>query len=137
MTFIDANVFLHIAGRDRALGDACLAAVLDAQDQPTGACTDAEVLQEVLHVCRRRGRADAGFQVFDTVVSLGFAVLPITAETMVLARELAEQLPELSTRDAVHAASMQLAHVQNLLSFDRGFDAIAGILRRTPHMPES
>ncbi|GEM_PF-2937493 len=71
---------------------------------------DADV-QEVLHMCRRRGRHADGARLFDSIVALGFEVLPVTLETMQLARAIASDNAELSTRDAVHAGAMKLAGI--------------------------
>ena len=45
------------------------------------------------------------------------------------AKELMLGLPELSARDAVHAAVMRRHRVTRLLSFDAGFDRVIGIER--------
>lgn len=132
MLFVDANIFLHLVGRDDALRKRCRAGLDSALLRPNGAAIDAEVLQEVLHVCRRRGRNAEAAKLFDTIVALGFAVLPIELETMQLARALCGRHPGLSTRDAVHAAAIQRADIREILSFDRGFDAVPGLVRREP-----
>jgi predicted nucleic acid-binding protein len=39
-------------------------------------------------------------------------------------------VPELSARDALHVAVMQRHGIGEILTFDRGFDAIPGLRRR-------
>ncbi|MGI8902252.1 MAG: type II toxin-antitoxin system VapC family toxin [Solirubrobacteraceae bacterium] len=45
------------------------------------------------------------------------------ATTLILART------QLSARDALHVAVMQRHRIAEILTFDRGFDAVPGIIR--------
>jgi hypothetical protein len=71
------------------------------------ACTDAEVLQEILHRYRSLKLPEIGFKVFDGVTDLGIQILPITEGSLREARALLEDNPSLSTRNGVHLGVMR------------------------------
>ena len=57
---------------------------------------------------------------------------PVHAEDVTLAAELADQHPEVSTRDLVHAAMMGRLGTDHIISADTGFDRLEGIDRPDP-----
>lgn len=91
--------------------------------------SDAEVLQEILHRYVALRRRDAIQPAFDALLGVVDELFPITVETVTLAREVVLGSPDLSARDAVHVAVMRQHGVEEILSFDRGFDAAPGIRR--------
>jgi predicted nucleic acid-binding protein len=93
------------------------------------ACTDAEVLQEILHRYRSLKIPDVGFQLFDAVAQLGIPILAVTDRSLREARTLLEQYPSLSTRDGVHLGVMQEHGIEEVLSYDRGFSQVSWVKR--------
>ncbi len=91
--------------------------------------SDAEVLQEILHRYVAIDRRDAIQPAFDALLGVVDQVLPITAKTLHGARDIVLGSPALSARDALHAAVMRQHDIQEILSFDRGFDDVPGIRR--------
>lgn len=91
--------------------------------------SDAEALQEILHRYVAIRRRDAIQPAFDTLLGVVDEMFPITVETVTLAREVVLGSPDLSARDAIHVAVMRQHGVEEILSFDRGFDAAPGIRR--------
>lgn len=91
--------------------------------------SDVEVLQEILHRYVAIDRRDAIQPAFDALLGVVDQVLPITLETLHGARDIALGSPALSARDALHVAVMRQHDIQEILSFDRGFDDIPGIRR--------
>ena len=91
--------------------------------------SDAEVLQEILHRYVAIGRRDAIQPTFEALLSVVDDVLPVTIETLQRARDLVLGSATLSARDAVHVAVMQQYGVEEILSFDRGFDGVPGVRR--------
>ena len=91
--------------------------------------SDAEVLQEILHRYVAIGRRDAVQPAFEALLSVVDEVLPVTIETVLRARDLVLGSAALSARDAVHVAVMQQHGVEEILSFDRGFDGVPGVRR--------
>jgi predicted nucleic acid-binding protein len=132
--FLDANIALYAAGAPHALKEPCLQ-ILRAVARTRGLfVTDAEVLQEVLHVSRRGTRSATGRSAFSYFLqAMGDDVLPITAADIAVAAELAEEPgTRADTRDLVHAAVMQRNGIERIVSADRGFDRLPGVTRLDP-----
>jgi uncharacterized protein len=133
MILVDANVFMYAAGAESPQRAACQALVrsLGAGRGPR-VCTNAEVLQEVLHRYRSIGRADVGFGVFDGILDLAIPILAVTEEDLAHTRGFLEEHSELSTRDAVHLGVMRTHGISEIYSYDRGFDRVSWLRRLEP-----
>jgi hypothetical protein len=130
---VDANVFMYAAGkpsRQRAPSRRWLESVV--RGERSDACTDAEVLQEILHRYRAIGVPDTGFRLFDSIVSLGIPVLPVTEADLRTARTVLAEHPHLSTRDGVHLGVMRQHGIHDIVSYDRGFSSVPWIARLEP-----
>jgi predicted nucleic acid-binding protein len=91
--------------------------------------SDAEVLQDILHRYTAIARRDAIQPAFEARFGVVDEVFPITVEAVKRAREIVLGFPDLSARDAIHVSIMEQHGVQEILSFDRGFDAVSLIRR--------
>lgn len=91
--------------------------------------TDAEVLQEILHRYHAIGRRDAIQPAYETLLGVVDEVLPIDLPTVQRAKEIVLSSKALSARDAIHVAAMEAHGVRRILTFDAGFEEIAGIER--------
>lgn len=91
--------------------------------------TDAEVLQEILHRYVAIDRRDAIQPAFDALLEIVDEVLPVTAADVGRAKAIVLGQRRLSARDAIHAAVMEAAEIARVMSFDRGFDSIPGLVR--------
>ena len=129
MIFVDANVPMYLIGGEHPHK-------VDAQrmlERLTGErrrlVTSSEVLQEIMHryvSADRRDWIEHAFNALRAVVDEVFAVEQadvLAAKDLVLAYQL------LSARDAVHVAVMRRRQITEILSFDSGFDEVAGIKR--------
>lgn len=92
-------------------------------------CTDAEVLQEILHRYTAIRRPEAIDPAFESVMGVVDVVYPIERTDVERARRLLKTTPSLAARDALHLAVMQGRDIGRILSFDTGFDGIPGIVR--------
>jgi uncharacterized protein len=90
---------------------------------------DAEVLQEILHRYAAIDRRDAIQPAFDALLGVVDEVFPVDRAAVERAREIVLGRKELSARDAIHLATMQVHGVKRILSFDRGFDGFPGVTR--------
>lgn len=133
MILIDANIFMYAAGRQSPQRPACQA-FLRRQLEPEQpeVCTDAEVLQEVLHRYKALGSEEVGFGLVDSITRLPIPVLSIAEPDVVEARRLMERFPDLSARDAVHLGVMHQHGIERILSYDRGFDQVSWARREEP-----
>jgi hypothetical protein len=91
--------------------------------------TDAEVLQEILHRYVSINRRDAIQPAFDVLLAMVDDVLKIDRNTMERAKQIVLGYARLSARDAVHLAVMEQNGIEQILSFDSGFDSFPKITR--------
>jgi uncharacterized protein len=129
--FIDSNVPMYVVGGEHPHK-------LDAQrtlerlvGEGRRLVTSSEVFQEILHryiSTDRRNKIEPAFATLRGVVD---DVLAVQEADVFAAKDLIHAHPRLSARDAVHAAVMRRHQIAEIVSFDRGFDALAGV-RRLP-----
>jgi predicted nucleic acid-binding protein len=131
--FIDANVPLYAAGRAHRLKSPCVEILGLVADHPEALLTDAEVLQEILHRYLAPERWAAGQAVLAAFAALmAGRTVPVTAEDVVAAGRLAVQAPGVGSRNLVHASVMNRVGCKRVVSADRDFDRIPGLIRLDP-----
>jgi len=91
--------------------------------------TDAEVLQEILHRYVAINRLDAIQPAFDALLKVVDDVLPVDRAVVERAKQIVLSYQRLSARDAVHLAVMERHGIEQILTFDSGFDGFPGIIR--------
>lgn len=96
------------------------------------AVIDAGTLQEILHRYRASGRWKQGRRLFDLTRRIFPLVVPIMVDVLDHARGLMDERPTLWARDAVHAAVVRVHGLDAICSYDRDFDAVAGLRRIEP-----
>ncbi len=129
MILVDSNIPMYLVGSphpNKAAARQLLeAAVADGEVL----CTDVEVLQEILHRYVAIDRRDAIEPAFDALLRVVDVVFPIELADAQRARRLVATSPGLSARDALHVAVMQGRDIGRIMSFDRRFDGVPGIIR--------
>lgn len=129
MILIDSNIPMYLVGAahpHKADAQRALVRLIEANERLV---TDAEVLQEILHRYTTSRRRDAIQPAFDALLAVVDEVFPVNAATVEKAKHFALASPSLSARDALHLAVMEQHGIQRILSFDRDFDQIPGIVR--------
>ena len=91
--------------------------------------TDAEVLQEILHRYVSINRRESIQPAFDALLRIADEVLAVERATLERAKTIVMGHRDLSARDAVHLAVMEQHGIEEILSFDSGFDDYPGITR--------
>jgi len=91
--------------------------------------TDAEVLQEILHRFVAIDRRDAIQPAFDALLGIVDQVLAVDGTAAERAKEIVLGHRQLSARDAVHLAVMEQHGIEQILSFNSGFDGFPGVTR--------
>jgi uncharacterized protein len=129
VTFVDSNIPMYLVGGDhRHKADAQrLLERLIGEGQRL--VTDAEVLQEILHRYTALNRHDSIQPAFDAILAVVDEVLPIDKSTVIKAKEIALGRHRISAREAVHLAIMNQHGIEQILSFDSGFDEFPSITR--------
>ena len=129
MIFIDTNIPMYLIGADQALQQRARTQIEDAIAMGDVLCTDAEVLQEILHRYLAIRRPEFIDPAFATLLGVVDVVYPIEREDVERGRRVVRTTDRLSARDALHIAVMQRHDVDRVMSFDAGFDGIPGIER--------
>ena len=91
--------------------------------------TDAEVLQEILHRYVAIDRRDAIQPAFDALLGVVDQVLPVDLSVAQRAKQIVLGHRQVSARDAVHLAVMEHHGIEQILTFDSGFDGFPGVTR--------
>lgn len=91
--------------------------------------TDAEVFQEILHRYVAIDRRDAIQPCFELLLEVVDEVLPVGLDIVLRAREIVLGHTEITARDAIHVAVMQTHGIAEIMSFDRHFDGLPGVIR--------
>jgi predicted nucleic acid-binding protein len=132
MLLVDANIFMYAAGAEHPHKAPSIRLLREIASGSLEGVIDAEILQEILHRYRAIRRWDQGKQVFDLARRIVPFVLPVTAEILDQTREIMDNYPELSARDALHTAAAWTHGIRRIASFDGDFDDIGGIERLVP-----
>ena len=128
MIFLDANIPMYLAGGIHANQVVARQLLERAVADTEVLVTDAEVLQEILHRYSAIDRRHLINEAMDTILGLVDQVFPIERADVELARDIILGA-RLSARDAIHVAVMRRRGVDRIMSFDRGFDRVPGIVR--------
>jgi predicted nucleic acid-binding protein len=128
---VDSNVPMYLVGAEHPNKGRAQAVLEAAVARNERLVTDAEVLQEILHRYVAIGRRDAIQPAFESLLGVVDDVLPITLAETLRAREVVLADFGLSARDAIHIAVMERHGIDELMSFDSGFDIYPGVARRS------
>lgn len=129
--FIDSNLPMYVAGRDHPLREPARRLLEQVRSGELEGCTSTEVLQEILYRYSALKRFDLARQVYELFVLLCPVVYPVTLADTDRAKELVCSAAGIGVRDAIHAAVMLNNGIQDIATFDAGFDLIRQV-RRLP-----
>lgn len=129
MIFVDSNIPMYLIGVEhpnKSLARAALERLLTSGERLV---TSAEVMQEILHRYAAIGRKEHVQPALEALLEVVDEVFPIDQVDVLAARDLLLGAGTISARDALHVAVMRRRKVARILSFDRGFDGVAGVAR--------
>ena len=130
MIFLDSNVPMYLVGAEHPNKARCLVLLERVVREREVLVCDAEVFQEILHRYHAIRRPEAIPAAWRALSDLVDEVFPVEMEDVERARALlAEELPALSARDALHVSIMRRHGVSEVLSFDAGFDRVRDVAR--------
>jgi len=127
--FVDANVPMYLLGRDHPHKVDAQSMVERLAGERRRLVTSSEVFQEILHRFISTDRRDKIEPAFETLRAIVDQVLAVESADVFVAKDLVHAHPKMSSRDAVHIAVMRRQQIKEILSFDGGFDVVAGITR--------
>ena len=129
MVFVDSTVPMYLVGAAHPNKVDAQRRLEQLVSDRVRLVTDAEVMNEILHryvALERRGYVQAAF---DALLGVVDEVLPVDRAAVEGAKQVALQYPGLSVRVAMHVAVMQRHGIEQVLSFDPGFERVPRILR--------
>jgi len=132
--FLDTNILMYAIGRDHPYKAPCIRILELIEDEAISVVSNVEVLQEILHRYRSLREYEIASSAFLHFKALCDEILPVGEVDMDLAFRILEGAPEISVRDAVHAATMLNCGLEKILSADAHFDRIDGIVRIDPRI---
>jgi uncharacterized protein len=127
--FVDSNVPMYLVGASHPHKADAQRLLEECVADEERLVTDAEVLQEILHRYAAIGRRDGIGPAFESLLAVVDEVFPIELADVERARDVLLANPQLSARDAIHAAVMERREISTILTFDRGFEALPGVKR--------
>ncbi len=130
--FVDTAIIMYAAGAEHPLRNPCQRLLARIADQRLEAVTSAEVIQEILHRFSALRRPDMGAAMARDALDLFAPVLPVTDAVMRRMPDLVGRYTTLAARDLVHVATCLEEGIREIVSPDRGFDAVSEIRRITP-----
>jgi uncharacterized protein len=127
--FVDANVPMYLIGRDHPHKVDAQQLLERLAGERKRLATSSEVFQEILHrylSIDRRDKIEPAFELLRLIVD---EVLAVDEADVFAAKDIVHAHEALSARDALHAAVMRRRQITEIVSFDRGFDAVGGVRR--------
>jgi hypothetical protein len=128
--FLDSNIPMYLIGADHPHKLDAQRALERLVGERRRLVTSSEVFQEILHRYVATGRRERIEPAFDALSGVVDEVLAVERADVFAAKDLLHAHEHLSARDALHAAVMRRHAITEILSFDHGFDVLAGIARQ-------
>jgi uncharacterized protein len=130
--FLDANLIMYSSGVPHPLRVPCKSILEKIKNGTLQVVSNTEVLQEILYRYFSIRKKALGELAYTAIIDLCEVILPVTLQETDRALELLKQYPQITSRDAIHAASMLNNGIEEILSTDPHFDLIPGIRRIDP-----
>lgn len=129
MIFVDSNIPMYLVGAAHPNKDIARSLLEQCITRGERLVADAEVLQEILHRYVAIHRRDAIQPAFDALMGVVDHVYPVDVSDMQRAKSILLGVTAISARDAVHLAIMQRYAIEQILTFDTGFDRVGSVTR--------
>ena len=129
MILVDSNIPMFLVGAPHAHKSDARRLLEKVVSERQSLVTDAEVLQEILHRYAAIDRRDAIQPAFDALMGIVDRVLAVDRSIAERAKQIVLGYRQLSARDAVHIAVMEHHGIEQIMTFDSGFDGFPGITR--------
>jgi uncharacterized protein len=126
---VDSNIPMYLVGAPHAHKSDARRLLEKVVSERQSLATDAEVLQEILHRYVAINRRDAIQPAFDALIGIVDQVLAVDRSIAERAKQIVLGYRRLSARDAVHIAVMEHHGIEQIMTFDSGFDGFPGITR--------
>jgi predicted nucleic acid-binding protein len=134
VALLDVNVPMYAAGQAHPYKEACVWVMTEVAERRLDVATDTEVIQEILYRYGELQEWETAITLATSVLDLVPVVYPVSLADARLAIDLFRHyaLQGVKARDVIHVAVMRNRGLTRIISTDRHFDRIAGIVRMDP-----
>ena len=129
MILVDSNIPMYLIGAPHPHKSDAQRLLEKLVSDRQRLVTDPEVLQEILRRYVAINRRDAIQPAFDALLGVADQVLLVDRSVAERAKGIVLGRRHMSARDAVHLAIMEQHGIEQILTFDSGFDGFPGITR--------
>jgi len=132
--FLDVNVPMYAAGKPHAYQQACVWIMQEIASERVDVTIDTEIIQEILYRFGAMQQWQTGTQLATSLLTLAPTVYAVTKADVVQAVQLFGQYAAtgIKARDIIHVAVMQANGLSAIITTDRHFDLVPGIVRLDP-----
>lgn len=132
--FLDVNVPMYAAGKDHPYKAPCAWLMGEIAEGRLEAAIDTEIIQEMLYRYGALQLWDIGVTITKNLLEIMPIVYPVTPDDVRIAIELFRQYAPrgVTARDLLHVAVMQNNGLSTVVSTDKHFDQIEGLIRLDP-----
>ncbi len=130
--FLDANLIMYSLGGPHPLKGPCNRVLEKIKSGNIFSVTNTEVLQEILHRYFSIGKPEIAEIAYTSIIRICISVYPVTIAETDLALSLMKKIPAITSRDAIHAATMMNNGIKEIISSDIHFDLMPEIKRIDP-----
>jgi len=130
--FIDSNLIMYSIGGPHPLCDPCKKFLEKIKSREILGVTNTEVLQEILYRYFSIERRTLGEIAYQSMIELCTDIFPVRVVDTDKALEILKRVDGITSRDAVHAATMIHNGIKEIISTDPHFDLIQEIRRIDP-----
>ena len=130
--FIDANLIMYSIGSSHPLREPCKKFLEKIKSREILGVTNTEVLQEILYRYFSIERRTLGEIAYQSMIEFCTDIFPVRVVDTDKALEILRRVNGITSRDAVHAATMINNGIKEIISTDPHFDLIHEIRRIDP-----
>ena len=130
--FIDANLIMYSTGGPHPLREPCKRFLERIKSREIVGVTDTEVLQEILYRYFSIERGTLGEIAYQAMIEFCTDIFPVRVADTDKALEILKRVKGITSRDAIHAATMIHNGIKEIISSDPHFDLIREIKRIDP-----
>ena len=125
--FIDANIPMYAAGSGHPNKETSKKILEKISRKQIYGVTSAEVLQEILHRYQSINMLSSGIAIFEEFSNIIDEILQINFKILESAKNFLSANPNILTRDAIHAATMEYYNIVYIATFDKHFEHFKNI----------
>ena len=130
--FIDTNLIMYSIGGPHPLREPCKKLLEKIKSREILGVTNTEVLQEILYRYFSMGRGTLGEIAYQSMIEFCTDIFPVRVVDTDKALEILKMVNGITSRDAIHAATMMNNGIKEIISTDPHFDLIHEIKRIDP-----